>query len=157
MQMRSEDVRRTVDRIDADRREHLFRMTDRPSTEFVPVRQRQHPDIVKAKAQARTAAWRMQGDRLGRPEARDIGMALVTALVTSDLSRLTVESGETTFITSALADLAARGFDRKQTLLVLRRLRNRLVDPGDRQGEESETTGAAIVPTSWESSTKTIF
>lgn len=128
---------------------YFERMADRPSTEFVPVRQRQDPEIRRAKAQARTAAWRQQQDRLRRPEVRDVGMALVTALVTSDLSRLTVESDETTFISAALADLDARGFDRQQTLLVLRRLRNRLVDPGDRQGEESDSTSAAIMPSSW--------
>ena len=56
---------------------------------------------------------------------------------------------ELEFVSVALADLAARGFDPEETKRVLRRLRNRLVDPGDRQGEESESTNAAISPTAW--------
>jgi hypothetical protein len=100
----------------------------------------------------RTAAWRNDNDRRGRPEARDIGMSLVTALVTSqDLMSMT--GPEVRFVTAALADLEARGFDRAQVLRVLRRLRNRLLDPGDRQGEESESTG----PASWETQSAIFF
>lgn len=128
----------------------------RPSREFVPVRRRQDPEVKRIRAQQRTAAWRAEGDRLRRPEARDIGMALISALVTSpDLLDMT--GGELRFVGAALADLEARGFDREQTKRVLRRLRNRMVDPDDRQGEESETTGPAIVPTSWEPETASPF
>lgn len=136
--------------------EYFARLPDRPSTEFVPVRQRQDPEIRKAKAQARTAAWRLQSDRLGRPEARDVGMALLTALVTSpDLLAMT--GRELRFVGAALADLEARGFDREQTKAVMRRLRNRLVDPGDRPGEDSESTGPAIVPSSWSTKSSSPF
>lgn len=55
---------------------------------------------------------------------------------------------EVRFVSAALADLEARGFDRAQTLKALRRLRNRLVDPDDRKGKESEPKGPAIVPSS---------
>lgn len=75
-------------------------------------------------------------------------MSLVTALVTSDYL-LAMTDVEVRFVTAALADLEARGFDRAQVLNVLRQLRNRLVDPGDRQSEESEATAPAIVPASW--------
>jgi hypothetical protein len=141
-------VDRTVAVIRRTSAELFFRNDDRPSTQFVPVRQRQDPEIRKAKAQARTAAWRMECDRRKRPEARDVGMALLLALVTSpDLLDMT--GRELRFVGAALADLEARGFDREETKAVMRRLRNRMVDPGDRQGEESESTGPAIVPSSW--------
>ena len=142
MKLKPEDVDRIVAKIDETRRAEHFRNPDRPSTMFLPVRQKQDPRIRQAKARARTAAWRNKCDRENRPEARDIGMALVTALATSP-NLLNMTEPEVGFITAALADLDARGFDRAQTLRVLRRLRNRLLDPGDRQGEDSESTGAA--------------
>jgi hypothetical protein len=146
---RSDDVAEQVDRIDEFRREHFWRDPDRPCRQFVPVRQRQDPEIVRAKARARTAAWRNALDRRRAPEARDIGMSLVAALVTAPNLGRDMSLPEVEFVTAALADLAARGFDRAETLRVLRRLRNRMVDPGDRQGEESESTGPAITPTAW--------
>ncbi|MDB6166015.1 MAG: hypothetical protein JWQ83_1155 [Lacunisphaera sp.] len=150
----------TVDRAVADIRrssaELFFRNDDRPSTEFVPVRRREDPEIRKAKAQARTAAWRMECDRQRRPESRDVGMALLIALVTSDHLR-DMTSTELRFVGAALADLEARGFDREETKAVMRRLRNRLVDPGDRQGEDSETTGPAIAPSSWSTESSSPF
>lgn len=149
--MRPSDIDRIVDQIDRSRESELFRNPDRPSTCFVPTRQRQDPRIRRAKARARTTAWRNNLDRLRRPEARDIGMSLVTALVTSE-HLLSMTDVEVRFVTAALADLEARGFDRAQVLNVLRRLRNRLVDPGDRQSEESESTAPAIVPSSWRTS-----
>jgi hypothetical protein len=154
---RQSTVARTVAGIRRSSAELFFRNDDRPSTEFVPVRQREDPAIRRAKAQARTAAWRMEGDRLRRPEARDIGMALVSALVTSENLRFSMTDPELRFVEVALADLEARGFDRGQIQTVLRRLRNRLVDPGDREGEESETTGPAIVPSAWGSETQSPF
>jgi hypothetical protein len=74
---------------------------------------------------------------------------LPVAVVTSqDLMSMT--GPEVRFVSVALADLDARGFDRAQTLRVPRRLRNRLLDPGDRQGEESKSTAPAIVPSAWQ-------
>jgi hypothetical protein len=153
--LRPADIDRIVDQIDKTRKTEFWRDPDRPSREFVPVRQRQDPKIVKAKARARTAAWRNHLDRLRRPEARDIGMSLVAALVTSP-HLLDLTEPEVGFVTAALADLEARGFDRAQVLKVLRRLRNRLVDPGDRAGEESESSSQPIVPSSWKTES-TIF
>jgi hypothetical protein len=146
---RPSDVDRIVDQIDQRRESEFWRDPERPSTRFVPARQRQDPKIRQAKARARTAAWRNELDRMGRPECRDIGMSLVAALATSpDLMSMT--GVEVRFVSVALADLEARGFDRRQVLLVLRRLRNRLVNPDDRKGEESESSGPATVPSSWE-------
>lgn len=132
--MRSSDVDQLVAEIDHERESSLFRNPDRPSTVFVKPRQREDIRVRRAKTRARTAAWRNDLDRLRRPEAHEIGMSLVAALVTSDLLNLT--SAEVGFVTAALADLEARGFARDQVLLVLRRLRNRLL-PDDRKVGES--------------------
>lgn len=145
--MRSSDVDNLVGQIDKTRESVFFRDPDRPSTKFIGSRQRQDPRVRRAKTRARTAAWRNDLDRLRRPESADIGKALVTALVTSK-NLLDMTEPEIRFVTAALAELESRGFDRAQTLRVLRRLRNRMVDPGDRQGEESESTGPAIMPSS---------
>lgn len=144
--MRSTDIDAQVGQIDRMRESDLFRDPDRPSTKFIGSRLRQDPRVRRAKARARTAAWRNDLDRLKRPEASDIGMALVTALVTSQ-NLLDMTKPEVRFVTAALEDLDARGFDRAQTLLVLRRLRNRLVAPDDRQGEESESTNVVVPST----------
>jgi hypothetical protein len=149
MNLRQADVDKVVGQIDKRRESEFWRDPDRPSTKFVPVRRKQDPKIVKAKGRIRTAAWRNGLDRLGRPEVRDVGMALVTALVTSD-HLLDMTEPEVRFVSAALADLEVRGFDRAQTLKVLRRLRNRLVDPDDRKGEDSESNGPAIVASSSE-------
>jgi hypothetical protein len=147
MNLRPSDVDRIVDQIDKRRESEFWRDPDRPSTKFVPARRKQDPKIVKAKGRTRTAAWRNACDRLGRPEAREIGMAMVTALVTSE-HLLDMTEQEVRFVSAALSDLEARGFDRAQTLMVLRRLRNRLVALDDRKGEDSESEGPAIVPSS---------
>jgi hypothetical protein len=147
MNLRPSNVDGIVDQINETRESEFWRDPDRPSTKFVPARRKQDPKIVKAKGRSRTADWRNACDRLGRPEARDIGMAMVTALVTSE-HLLDMTGREVRFVSAALADLEARGFDRAQTLGVLRRLRNRVVDPDDRKGAASESRGTAIVSSS---------
>jgi hypothetical protein len=106
----------------------LWRDPDRPSGKFVPARRRQNPEVRKAKARARTAAWRTRLDRLRRPEARDVGMALLVSLVTSPHLDHAMTSGELRFVDAALADLKVRGFDLEQVKVVMRRVRRRLVD-----------------------------
>jgi hypothetical protein len=147
MNPRSSDIDKIVNQIDQSRESTFWRDPDRQSREFIP-RRKQDPKIRRAKARARTAAWRNELDRLGRPECRDIGMALVVALVTSQ-NLMDMTGPEVRFVSAALADLEHRGFDRAQVLRVLRRLRNRLLDPAGRKGEESETTGPAIAASSW--------
>jgi flagellar basal body rod protein FlgG len=63
-------------------------------------------------------------------------MAMVAALVTSE-NLMDMTQAEVRFVTAALANLENRGFARDQTLQVLRRLRTRLVDPEDREGEST--------------------
>ncbi|WP_370191558.1 hypothetical protein [Bradyrhizobium elkanii] len=70
-------------------------------------------------------------------------MSLAVALATSSWSdRLT--SLDYDLLRRALDDLQARGFSVEETKKTMRRLRLRLVDPGDRQGEESEGCGPPI-------------
>jgi hypothetical protein len=73
---------------------------------------------------------------------------LCVALVTSNLNELT--DCERSLIGRMLDDLRLRGFDLKESLQTLRRLRNRMMDPMDRQGEPTETTRPPITPFSWE-------
>jgi hypothetical protein len=46
----------------------------------------------------------------------------------------------------ALADLQSRAFDLAEVKASLRRLRNRMVDPADRNGEPGESDGEPIGP-----------
>jgi uncharacterized protein (UPF0335 family) len=122
------------------RESEFWRDPDRPSGKFVPARKRQDPKIRMAKARARTAAWRNRLDRLRRPEIREIGMAMVTALVTSPNLDHAMTDLELRFVDAALADLQARGFALEQVKVVLRRIRRRLVDSGELQVQDSGTT-----------------
>jgi hypothetical protein len=142
--MRSKEVDTLVDQIDKTRESVFFRDPDRPSTTFMPARKKEDPRIRRAKTRARTAAWRNDLDRQRRPESADIGKALLLALVMSK-NLLDMTQPEVQFVTAALDDLAVRGFDRAQTLKVLRRLRNRLMDPADLQGEEPESSSSTVM------------
>ena len=143
---KSDDVGRIVAQIDETRVAEHWRNPDRPDGQFVKKRRRhrQDPKITRAKTRVRTAVWRNGLDRLGRPEVNVIGMALVTSLATSP-NLLDMTELEVRFIAAALADLEGRGFDRVQILRVLRRIRNRMVDPEDRAGEATES-GEPIEP-----------
>lgn len=147
---RQQDVRRTVEMIDETRRSEYFRDPDRPDSTFVrPRRGRQDPEIVKAQTRLRTAHWRNQQDRKGAPTTYQIGMSVIAALVTARMSDIT--ETDRGLIGAMLTDLQARGFSVMETKAVLRRLRNRMVDPGDRQDEATETTSAPLTPSSWNS------
>jgi hypothetical protein len=66
-------------------------------------------------------------------------MALVTALVTATLDELT--EADRGIVRRALVDLQGRGFSIIEAKDMLRRLRNRMVDPADLEGESTESTG----------------
>lgn len=139
-----------IDRIDAERRASLYRDPDRPDAHFLRSRDRLPKEVLRARARVRTDRWRTDMDRRKAPTASQIGLSLVHALVTSRLDELT--ESDRGLVGAMLTDLQSRGFDVKEALATLRRTRNRLVDPADREGEASETTGPAIVPGSPESS-----
>lgn len=69
-------------------------------------------------------------------------MALVRALITSKLRELTWTDRD--LVGRMLVDLQARGFSIEEAKKVLRRMRTRYVDPGDRAGEPDDSCGPAI-------------
>jgi hypothetical protein len=143
-----EDVDRVVAALDETRRTEHFRDNDmRPDSRFVRDRGRQDPAITRAKARIRTAAYRNRLDQKRIPSTAAIGMALVVALVTSRMIELTDD--DRTLVGRMIVDLRNRGFDVVASKNMLRRLRNRMVDPADREGEPGESTGAPLRPSSW--------
>jgi hypothetical protein len=116
---------------------------DRPDSRFVKPRRRQSVEVSRAKARLRTARWRSEKDRRRAPTVAEVGSALAVALATTSWSdKLTKLDYD--LLTRALMDLEARGFSLDEAKKTMRRLRIRLVDPGDRAGEESEGCGAPI-------------
>jgi len=143
-----EDVDRVVAALDETRRTEFYRDHDmRPDSRFVRDRGRQDPAITRAKARIRTAHYRNRLDQKRIPSTATIGMALVAALVTSRMVELTEE--DRGLVGRMLVDLRQRGFDIVASKNMLRRLRNRMVDPADRDGEPGESTGAPLRPSSW--------
>jgi hypothetical protein len=105
----------------------------------VQSRSRQDPAIVRAKTRARTALYRNRRDQRGAPSTHQIAMAMVVALVTARLDELTeVDRG---IVGRALQDLQSRGFSIIEAKDMLRKLRNRMVDPADREDQQTESTG----------------
>ncbi|MEZ0059837.1 hypothetical protein [Bradyrhizobium ottawaense] len=141
-QLTQEDVDRIAE-MDSARGAYFQRDPDRPDNMFVKPRRRQPVEVSRAKARLRTARWRSEKDRRRAPTVSEVGMSLAVALATSSWSdRLT--SLDYDLLRRALDDLQARGFSVEETKKTMRRLRLRLVDPGDRQGEESEGCGPPI-------------
>jgi hypothetical protein len=70
--------------------------------------------------------------------------------VTADLEAMLDRANpDFMLVQRTLLALEARGFDLAETKAMLRKLRNRYVDPADRQGEATESTGTPIWPKSW--------
>ncbi|MDP2322808.1 MAG: hypothetical protein Q8N51_02135 [Gammaproteobacteria bacterium] len=138
------DVDKTVARLNEERTATHFRDPYRPDAVFLKNRGRRPVEIVRAQGRIRTAAYRNALDRRGAPTSQQIGMALVAALVTARLDEIT--EADRGIVGRALVDLHARGFNVKEAQAMLRRLRNRLVDPADREGEAGNES---LVPSSW--------
>lgn len=129
--------------MDAAKGAYFQRDPDRPDNVFVKPRRPRPVEVVRAQQRLRTARWRSEMDRRRAPTVSDVGMALATALATSSWSdRWTALDYD--LLRRALDDLKARGFSIDEARRTLRRLRIKLVDPGDRQGEESEGCGPPI-------------
>ena len=141
MMTRADDVARTVRQIDETRQTEYFRNDDRPDGRAVrPRRSSLHPDVIKAQARVRVAAWRNRQDAMGAPTSSQIGMAMVTALATARLDQLTVEDHG--LVGRMLIDLQRRGFSVVETKAVLQRLRDRIAEPVDRSGENVDDGGS---------------
>jgi hypothetical protein len=135
---KSEEVDRIVAQIDETRQAEHWRNPDRPNGKFAKSRRRQDPKIRRAKTRARTALYRNRLDQRGAPSTAQIAMAMVVALLTADLDELT--AADRGIVGRALQDLQGRGFNIIEAKDMLRKLRNRMVDPVDLEGE-TESTG----------------
>ncbi|MDT4740254.1 hypothetical protein [Bradyrhizobium sp. WYCCWR 12699] len=91
-------------------------------------------------------------DRRKAPTVEQVGLSLAVALATSSWSDKWT-SLDYDLLRRALDDLKARGFSIDEARRTLRRLRIKLVDPGDRQGEADESCGPPI----WEDERKLPF
>jgi hypothetical protein len=133
-----DDVDRIVAQIDETRVAEHWRSPDRPDAKFVK-RHRQDSKIRKAKGRARTAMYRNRLDQRAAPSTAQIGVAMVMSLVTADSKSMT--RSDWNLVGRALANLQSRGFDLSEVKASLRKLRNRVVDPADREDEHTESTG----------------
>jgi hypothetical protein len=127
---RVDDVKRTVAAIDSTRQTEHFRNDDRPDGRAVRARRKGlHPDVIRAQARVRVAAWRNRQDAARIPTTAQIGMAMIVALATARQSQLTEE--DRGLVGRALVSLQERGFSVVETKAVLARLRDRIADPAD--------------------------
>jgi hypothetical protein len=142
------DVDKAVAELDDMRTSVFFRDPDRADGRFVRDGRRRSVDVIRAQGRLRTARWRGELDRRKAATLEQIGKALCVALATTDrLEGLTDAEGS--LLGRMIVDLKERGFDVVESMKTLRKLRNRLVDPADRQGEPTATTAAPIHPSSW--------
>lgn len=140
--LKPSDVDRVVREIDATRETEFWRDPDRPDSRVFRGRGRVPKEVVRAQTRLRTAHWRIQMDRRKAPTAEQIGMSVLYALITSRMSELTFTDRD--LLARALMDLQARGFSVVEAKATLRRMRNRYVDPADRDAETSKCTGPAM-------------
>ncbi|MCK1336846.1 hypothetical protein IVB38_12640 [Bradyrhizobium sp. 38] len=142
-QLTPADVDRVVAELDRTRRAEHFRDHDgRPDPRIFKPLRRVPIEVVRAQTRIRTAHWRNQMDRRKAPTASQIGMALVWALINARLPEMTWTDKD--LLARALMDLQARGFSVVQAKATLRRLRNRHVHLGDRDGEPTASTGLPL-------------
>jgi len=140
--LRPEEIDK-IKQIDEGKSEYFFRDPDRPDARFVKAHGSVPPEVKRAQTRLRTARWRSELDRRKAPTLQQIGMSLAVALATTD--RLAgLSDQEYGLLKRMVADLHARGFDVREALKTMRRLRNKLVDPADRNGEPTERTGMPI-------------
>jgi hypothetical protein len=138
-----EDVDRVVARLDETRRTEFFRDNDmRPDSRFVRGRGRQDPAITRAKARVRTAHYRNRLDQRRAPSTQQIAMSMVVALVTARLDQLT--EADRGLVGRMLTDLQSRGFSVVESKAMLRRLRDRIVDPEDRGCGSTDSTSSPV-------------
>lgn len=145
--MTPDDVDKVVAQLNDNRRHRHFRNPDRPDSVFVKLRDRRPAEVIRAQGRIRTASYRNALDRRCAPTNAQIGQAMVLALVTGRLDDVT--EADRGLVGRALLNLRSRGFDIVEAKLMLRRLRNRLVDPADWDGESRDNGVEAITPTAW--------
>lgn len=136
--MSTTEIARIAAAIDETRKTEFWRDHDcRPDAKAFRSRGRVAPEIVRSQTRLRTAHWRNQMDRKGAPDSRELAMALLHALVTTKVTEMTWTDKD--LLSRALMDLQSRGYSVVEARKTFRRMRNRYVDPGDRQGEPNES------------------
>lgn len=135
-----------ISKIDNVTKSYFGRDVERPDNRFCKARGRMPIEVRRAKQRMRTARWRADMDRRKSPTIDEVGRALVEALVTSDRDKLMDRTGvEFDLVKRALVILRDRGYSIDETKETLRRRRDRLVHPGDRPDEDSESTDGAML------------
>ena len=120
-------IQQTLAEIDAARQQYFERDPHRPQGR-VRARSRKSDEIKKAETRMRTAAWRNQLDRIGRPESDTVAIQFLMCLI--EVGR---ESGyevedlpETRKAFDKLfAVMAERGFQRGEVEAVIKRMTRR--------------------------------
>jgi hypothetical protein len=107
------------------------RSEDRPDSRTAAPGQRMSLDQKRARDRLRTASWRCHQDKLKRPEASVIGMALLKAVCTASAEAFDADSKS--ILGNALLDLHKRGFSLTETKEVMRRLRIRYRTEGEKK------------------------
>jgi hypothetical protein len=138
------EVSRIVRQIDETTKAEYFRDPYGPNARFT--RPRQDPEVSRAKARMRTAAWRAELDRRKRPTASQVGIALAVAFAAHpdfyEIYRL-----EGSILERALAHLKSNGFSIAEAQDVLRRMRRRML--GESLSDDVTSRGSALEASSW--------
>lgn len=125
-------AQQTIADIDAAKGAYFERSADRPQGR-VRARPWKSHEIKKAESRMRTAAWRCQNDKQGRPEGFAVAMQFLVSTVSlareSGLEGLDAFRPSEAAFQHALSELVARGFDMEASKAVFRRLTRRIKSP----------------------------
>jgi hypothetical protein len=121
-------IEQTVEHIDAARKAYFERSPDRPQGR-VRARSRKPAEIVKAESRLRTAAWRADLDKRGRPESDTVAVTLLLCLidVARDSGFEVADLPETKrAFDKVFAVMAERGYQRNEVEAVIKRMTRRV-------------------------------
>ena len=121
-------IEQSVAEIDAARQQYFERSPDRPQGR-ARLRIRKPAEVVKAESRLRTAAWRADLDKRGRPESNAVAVQLLICLieVARDAGFDVADLPETKRAFGQLfAVMAQRGFQRTEVEAVIRRMTRRI-------------------------------
>ena len=120
-------IEQSVADIDEARSAYFSRNPDRPQGR-VRTRSRKPAEILKAESRMRTAAWRADLDKRGRPETNQVATQFLISLVEvareSGYSVEDLPETKASFVKMFDA-MAERGFQRDQVEAVIRRMTRR--------------------------------
>ena len=120
-------IQQTVDQIDEVRKAYFERSPDRPQGR-VRTRSRKPAEILKAESRLRTAAWRADLDKRGRPESNQVALQLLVCLihVARESDHEVADLPETKRAFDKLfVVMEERGFQRTEVEAVIKRIARR--------------------------------